>query len=83
VQFEWVSDHSRIRNNEIINQLAKEAAVNKDNRLPDSNYTSLIYVKVSVRKSCLKNWTKYTMKMHGKKRMRRFYMQHFGINSIY
>jgi hypothetical protein len=74
MQFEWVSGHSKIRNNEIVNQLAKEAIVNKDDRLPDSGYISLTYVKVSVRKSCLRNWTKYTMEMHRKKRMGKFYM---------
>jgi ribonuclease HI len=79
VRFEWVPGHSRIRGNEIVNQLAKEAIINKDDKLPDNGYISLIYVKVSVRKSCLRDWIKYTMKMHRKKRMRRFYMQHFGI----
>jgi hypothetical protein len=58
----------------------KEAAVNKNDRLPDNGHTLLIYVKVSVRRSCLRNWTKYTMEMHRKKRIRRFYMHHFGIN---
>jgi hypothetical protein len=38
-----------------VDQLAKEIAVNKDDRLPDSGYTSLIHVKVSVRRSCLRN----------------------------
>jgi hypothetical protein len=66
-----------------MDQLAKEAAVNEDDRLSNSGYTSLIHVKVSVRRSCLKNWTKYTIKMHRKKRMGRFYMQHFGINFIH
>jgi hypothetical protein len=83
VQFEWVPGHLKIRDNEIVDQLAKKVAVNKDDRLPDSSYTSLIYVKVSVRRSCLRNWTKYTMKMYRKKRMGKFYMQHFGINSTY
>jgi hypothetical protein len=83
MQFEWVPGHSKIRNNEIVDQLAKETAINKNDRLSDSDYTSLIYIKVSVRKSCLKDWTKYTMEMHRKKRMKRFYMQHFGIKSIY
>jgi hypothetical protein len=63
-----------------MDQLAKEAAVNEDDRLPDSGYISLIYVKVSVRKSCLRDWTKYIMEMHRKKRMGRFYMQYFGIS---
>jgi hypothetical protein len=63
-----------------VDQLAKEAAVNEDDRLPDSGYTSLTHVKVSVRKSCLRNWTKYIIEMHRKKRMGKFYMQHFGIN---
>jgi hypothetical protein len=66
-----------------MDQLAKKAAVNKDNRLPDSDYTSLIYVKVSVRRSCLRDWTKYTMEMHRKKRMGKFYMQYFGISFTY
>jgi hypothetical protein len=74
VQFEWVPGHLGIRGNEIVDQLAKEAAVNKDDRLPDSGYISLIYVKVSVRRSCLRDWTKYTIEMHRKKRMRKFYM---------
>ena len=55
VQFEWVLGHLGIRGNEIVDQLAKEAAVNKNDRLSDNGYTSLIYVKVSVRRSCLKN----------------------------
>jgi ribonuclease HI len=55
VQFEWVPGHSGIKGNEIVDQLAKEAAVNEDNRLSDSGYTSLIHVKMSVRKSCLRN----------------------------
>jgi hypothetical protein len=80
VQFEWVPGYSEIRSNEIVDQLAKEAAVNEDDRLPDSDYTLLTYVKVSVRRSCLRDWTKYTMKMHRKKRMGKFYMQYFGIN---
>jgi hypothetical protein len=83
VQFEWVPGYSGIKDNEIVDQLAKKAAVNKDDRLPDSGYTLLTHVKMSVRRSCLKNWTKYIMKMYRKKRMRRFYMQHFGINSTY
>jgi hypothetical protein len=83
VQFEWVLRYSEIRNNEIINQLAKEATVNENDRLPDSNYISLTYVKVSVRKSYLKNWIKYIMEMHRKKRMGRFYIQHFGIRSTH
>jgi hypothetical protein len=83
VQFEWVSGHLKIRDNEIVDQLAKKAVVNKNDRLPDSDYILLIYVKVSVRKSCLRDWTKYTMEMHRKKRMGRFYIQHFGINFIY
>jgi hypothetical protein len=83
VQFEWVPGHLRIRDNEIIDQSAKEIAINKNDRLPDSGYISLIYVKVSVRRSCLKDWTKYIIKMHRKKRMGRFYMQHFGINFTY
>jgi hypothetical protein len=83
IQFEWVLGHSEIRDNEIIDQLAKEAAINKDDRLPNSSYTSLTHVKVSVRKSRLRDWTKYTIKIYRKKRMGRFYMQHFGINSIY
>jgi hypothetical protein len=80
MQFEWVSGHSEIRDNEIVDQLTKEATVNKDDRLPDNNYISLTHVKVSVRKSCLRNWTKYTIKMYRKKRMEKFYMQHFGIS---
>jgi hypothetical protein len=78
VQFEWVPGHSEIRGNEIIDQLAKEAAINENDRLPDSDYISLTHVKVSVRKSCLRDWTKYTMEIHRKKRMGKFYMQHFG-----
>jgi hypothetical protein len=83
VQFEWVLGYLGIRGNEIVDQLAKEAAVNEDDRLPDNGYILLTYVKVSVRRSCLKDWTKYTMKMHGKKRMGQFYMQHFGIGFTY
>jgi hypothetical protein len=83
VQFEWVPGHLKIRSNEIMDQLAKKTTINKDDRLPDSGYTSLTYVKVSVRKSCLRDWTKYTMEMHRKKRIGKFYMQHFGINSTY
>jgi hypothetical protein len=74
VQFEWVPGHLRIRNNEIINQLAKKAAFNEDNRLPDSGYTSLTHVKVSVRRSCLRDWTKYTIEIYRKKRIERFYI---------
>jgi hypothetical protein len=66
-----------------VDQLAKEAAINENDRLSDNGYISLTYVKVSVRKSCLRNWTKYTMEMYRKKRMRRFYMQHFGIRFTY
>jgi RNase H len=83
VQFEWVPGHSGIRDNEIVDQLTKEAAINEDDRLSDSDYTLLIHVKMGVRRSCLKNWTKYTIEMYRKKRMARFYMQHFGINSIH
>jgi hypothetical protein len=83
VQFEWVPGHLEIRDNEIVDQLAKETVINEDDRLSDSGYISLIYVKVSVRRSCLRDWTKYIMEMHRKKRMGRFYMQHFGIRSIY
>jgi hypothetical protein len=79
VQFEWVPGHLGIRGNEIVNQLTKKAAVNENDRLSDSGYTLLIHIKVSVRRSCLRDWTKYIMEMHRKKRMRRFYMQHFGI----
>jgi hypothetical protein len=57
-----------------VDQLAKEAAVNKDDRLSDSGYTSLTHVKVSVRRSCLRDWTKYIMEMHRKKRMGKFYI---------
>jgi hypothetical protein len=64
VQFEWVLDYLGIRDNEIMDQLAKEAAVNENDRLPDSDYILLTYVKVSVRRSCLRDWTKYTMEMH-------------------
>ena len=46
-------------------------------------YILLTYVKVSVQRSCLRDWTKYIMKMYRKKRMERFYMQYFGINFIY
>lgn len=52
-----------------MDQLAKEAAANENDRLPDNGYISLTHVKVSVRKSCLKDWTKYIMEMHRKKRM--------------
>jgi hypothetical protein len=83
MQFEWVPGHLKIKSNEIVDQLAKETVVNKDDRLPDNDYISLIYVKVSVRKSCLKDWIKYIIKMHRKKRMRKFYMQHFGISSTH
>jgi ribonuclease HI len=55
VQFEWVPGHLRIRDNEIVDQLAKEAIVNENDRLPDSGYTSLTHIKVSVRRSCLKD----------------------------
>jgi ribonuclease HI len=55
MQFEWVPGHSGIRNNEIIDQLAKKTAINKNDRLSDSDYTSLTHVKVSVRKSCLRD----------------------------
>ena len=64
MQFEWVPGHLGIRGNEIVDQLAKEAAVNEDDRLPDSGYILLTYVKVSVRRSCLKDWTKYTIEMY-------------------
>jgi RNase H len=64
VQFEWVSGYLGIRNNEIMDQLAKKTAINEDNRLPDNGYTLLTHVKVSVRRSCLKDWTKHTMKMY-------------------
>jgi hypothetical protein len=83
VQFEWVPGHSEIRGNEIMNQLAKKATINENDRLPNSGYTSLTHVKMSVRRSCLRDWTKYTMEMHEKKRMRRFYIQHFGIESTH
>jgi hypothetical protein len=83
VQFEWVPGHLGIRSNEIVNQLAKETTVNEDDRLSDSGYISLTYIKVSVRRSCLRDWTKYTMEMYRKKRMRKFYMQYFGINFIH
>jgi hypothetical protein len=66
-----------------MDHLAKETAVNKNNRLPDNGYISLTHVKVSVRRSCLRDWTKYIIEMHRKKRMRRFYIQYFGINSTY
>jgi hypothetical protein len=66
-----------------MDQLAKEAIVNEDDRLPDSGYILLTHVKVSVRRSCLRDWTKYTMEMYRKKRMGKFYMQYFGISSIY
>jgi hypothetical protein len=66
-----------------VNQLAKETTVNEDDRLPDSSYISLTHMKVSVRRSCLKDWIKYTMEMYRKKRMGRFYMQHFGIGSTH
>jgi ribonuclease HI len=55
MQFEWVPGHLEIRNNEIMDQLAKKTAINKDDKLPNSNYTSLTHVKVSVRRSCLRN----------------------------
>jgi hypothetical protein len=74
VQFEWVSGHSGIRNNEIVDQLAKKIVINEDDRLPDNDYTLLTHVKMSVRRSCLKDWTKYTMEMYRKKRMGRFYI---------
>jgi hypothetical protein len=83
VQFEWVPNHSGIRNNEIVDYLIKETAVNENDRLSDSDYILLTHVKVSVRKSCLRDWTKYTIELHRKKRIGRFYMQHFGISSIY
>jgi hypothetical protein len=83
VQFEWVPGHLKIKSNEIIDQLAKKTVINEDDRLPDSGYILLTYIKVSVRKSCLKDWTKYTIKMHRKKRMRKFYIQHFGISSTH
>jgi hypothetical protein len=38
-----------------MDELAKKIVINKNNRLPNSDYTLLIYVKMSVRKSCLKN----------------------------
>jgi hypothetical protein len=74
VQFEWVPGHSEIRDNEIMDQLAKETVINENNKLSNSGYTLLIYVKVSVRRSCLRDWTKYTIKMYRKKRMGRFYI---------
>jgi hypothetical protein len=67
MQFEWISDYSKIKSNEIVNQLAKEITINKNDRLLNNGYISLIYVKVSVRRSCLRDWTKYIMKMHKKK----------------
>jgi hypothetical protein len=57
-----------------MDQLAKKAAVNKNDKLPNSGYTLLTHVKVSVRRSCLRNWTKYTIEIYRKKRMGRFYM---------
>jgi hypothetical protein len=74
VQFKWVLSHSGIRGNEIVDQLTKKIAINEDDRLPDSGYILLTHVKVSVRKSCLRDWTKYTIEMHRKKRMGKFYM---------
>jgi hypothetical protein len=74
VQFEWVPGYSGIRNNEIMDQLAKETAVNEDDRLSDSGYTLLTYIKVSVRRSCLRDWTKYIIEIYRKKRMGRFYI---------
>jgi ribonuclease HI len=55
VQFEWVLGHSEIKDNEIMDQLAKETAINENDRLPDSGYILLTHVKVSVRKSCLRD----------------------------
>jgi hypothetical protein len=83
MQFEWVPGHSKIRNNEIMDQLAKETVINENDRLFNSGYILLTHVKVSVRKSCLKDWTKYTIKIYRKKRIKRFYMQYFGIGSTY
>jgi hypothetical protein len=83
VQFEWVPEHSEIRNNEIMDQLTKEAAVNENDRLFNNGYILLTHIKVSVRRSCLRDWTKYTIEIYRKKRIERFYMQYFGIRSTY
>jgi hypothetical protein len=66
-----------------MDQLAKEIIINENDRLPNNGYISLTHVKVSVRRSCLKDWTKYTMEIYRKKRIGRFYMQYFGIKFIY
>jgi hypothetical protein len=55
VQFEWVLGYLEIKDNEIVDQLAKETAVNENDRLSDSGYILLTHVKVSVRRSCLRD----------------------------
>jgi hypothetical protein len=69
VQFEWVPGYLKIRDNEIVDQLAKKTAINENDRLPNNGYISLTHVKVSVRKLCLRIWTKHIMEIYRKKRM--------------
>ena len=76
-----MSDHSGILNNEIVDELIKKAAENKNKRLPNIEYISLTYMKMMVRRFYFCDWCEYTIDLVRKRKFGTFYSQHFGSGS--
>jgi hypothetical protein len=67
-----------VLDNKIVDKLAKKAAENEYNELPNMGYTSFTHIKVMARRSCLHKWSKYAMDLEQKRKFGTFYTQHFG-----
>jgi hypothetical protein len=69
--------HSAILGNEIVDALTKETAENENGVLSNERYTSFTHVKVVARRACLRDWERHLIKLANKRRMGKFYKQHF------
>jgi hypothetical protein len=72
-----VPGHSAILRNEIVDALVKKVVENENGVLPNKGYISLTHVKVVARKACLRDWERHAIELANKRRMGKFYKQHF------